>query len=474
MRLVWNSFLTPLSSDRAKEPFQPLFFCFHRRAYGTAVKMINGTTTLHFKKLDVLNHIRNRKALKMPSNKRGPLAIKLEEMQIKGTACRLEDLTVMSAQTDPYRIDSPDAHKSGQWLAEQVKRFVPSDETIHLRGLHYAMVASADVLLPDGKNPYINDKNCWMFMSKDAAEASRWLGYLPFERIHDGRHEAPEFFIPALVEPETQFYSSLSVHLDATPSLSEPMFHCKPNGSYETLVQQPYRICLIGEKSSLKKILLPVARSVGGELLLPTGDISNTMISGIERRAHADGRPLVVLYFSDFDPSGYNMPICVARKLQALIDLRGHHELEVQVHDVALTHEQVREFELPSSPLKEKEKRAGAWKDAWDHEQTEIDALATLRPDILQQIAEDAVKPFFDATLSERVDSALSDWKERAEEVLESDEKYQEALVKAQEALCFLQKASDELRKANRGTFQQIDWIDVPELELPEPEISHE
>src|SRR5271166_1990952 len=37
MRLVWNSFLTPLSSDRAKEPFQPLFFCFHRRAYGTAV-----------------------------------------------------------------------------------------------------------------------------------------------------------------------------------------------------------------------------------------------------------------------------------------------------------------------------------------------------------------------------------------------------------------------------------------------------
>src|SRR6266436_2421694 len=37
MRLVWNSFLSPPSSDRAKEPFQPLFFCFNRRAYGTAV-----------------------------------------------------------------------------------------------------------------------------------------------------------------------------------------------------------------------------------------------------------------------------------------------------------------------------------------------------------------------------------------------------------------------------------------------------
>src|SRR5258708_6715643 len=37
MRLVWNSFLSPPSSDRVKEPFQPLFFCFNRRAYGTAV-----------------------------------------------------------------------------------------------------------------------------------------------------------------------------------------------------------------------------------------------------------------------------------------------------------------------------------------------------------------------------------------------------------------------------------------------------
>jgi hypothetical protein len=37
MRLVWNSFLSPPSSDRAKEPFQPLFFCFNQTAYGTAV-----------------------------------------------------------------------------------------------------------------------------------------------------------------------------------------------------------------------------------------------------------------------------------------------------------------------------------------------------------------------------------------------------------------------------------------------------
>ena len=41
MRLVWNSFLTPPSSDRVKEPFQPLFFCFNRRAYGTGVDAVS-------------------------------------------------------------------------------------------------------------------------------------------------------------------------------------------------------------------------------------------------------------------------------------------------------------------------------------------------------------------------------------------------------------------------------------------------
>jgi hypothetical protein len=29
MRLVWYFFFSPLLSGRAKEPFQPLFFCFN-------------------------------------------------------------------------------------------------------------------------------------------------------------------------------------------------------------------------------------------------------------------------------------------------------------------------------------------------------------------------------------------------------------------------------------------------------------
>src|SRR5258707_4208448 len=111
---------------------------------------------------------------------------------------------------------------------------------------------------------------------------------------------------------------------------------------------------MIGEKSSVEPVLKPICMRIGAELLLPTGEISDTMIANLEQRAHNDGRPLVVLYFSDFDPSGYGMPINVSRKIQALIDLRGHYELEAQVHAVALTYNQVLELDLPSTPLKPK------------------------------------------------------------------------------------------------------------------------
>jgi hypothetical protein len=149
--------------------------------------------------------------------------------------------------------------------------------------------------------------------------------------------------------------------------------------------------------------------AVEGELLLPTGEATDTMIAEMAARAAADDRPMVVLYFSDFDPAGWQMPLSVARKLQALRTLH-HPQLRIAVHRVALTLDQVGQFDLPSTPLKATEKRAGLWRAAMHHEQTEIDALAALRPGILRQIAFDAVAPFFDFTLTTRCKAARTVW----------------------------------------------------------------
>jgi hypothetical protein len=175
-----------------------------------------------------------------------------------------------------------------------------------------------------------------------------------------------------------------------------------------------YRIVFIGEKSSLLEVLRPIVEMVSGELLLPTGESTETMIAEAAARAAADGRPAAMFYFSDFDPAGWQMPLSVARKLQALRTLL-YPGLQIELHRVALTLAQVRQFDLPSTPLKETEKRKTRWREVMQHEQTEIDALAALRPADLRQIALAAVAPFYDFTLDARCAAAAEAWRAEAE-----------------------------------------------------------
>jgi len=65
-----------------------------------------------------------------------------------------------------------------------------------------------------------------------------------------------------------------------------------------------------------------------------------------------DGRRAIVLVYADFDPSGWQMLTSIARKIQALRVQLGLDDLACDIYRVALTIEQVREFNLPSTPLR--------------------------------------------------------------------------------------------------------------------------
>ena len=52
--------------------------------------------------------------------------------------------------------------------------------------------------------------------------------------------------------------------------------------------------------------------------------------------------------------------------------------------------------------------------------QTEIDALATLRPDLLRRIVETALEPYYDRTLAGRIQQAAADWRDQAQEVIDA------------------------------------------------------
>ena len=180
---------------------------------------------------------------------------------------------------------------------------------------------------------------------------------------------------------------------------------------------QPYHLALIGEKSSLDAVLGPIAKRYQPDLYLPTGDISNTMIYTLAKTSEIDGRPLVVLYFSDCDTSGWNMPITVARKLLTW-KRQQFPQLNFRCHRAGLRPDQVRQHDLPISPGKESDPRGVAWEAKMGVQQTEIDAIATL-PAVAaaDRRGRDrpVLRPHFDR--AGRADETA--WRERAQQPLD-------------------------------------------------------
>lgn len=343
-----------------------------------------------------------------PYRPSGPLAMRLAA-EAEAVGANPADLLVLSSKHDPFN-ETLKSRRDAEWFSEQVKRFVARG-TVHLRGTYYRILSSGDVLLPNGSR--FEGTHETAVLVESAGKYARHLGLVPFDRIVDERAAQPEFYDtegkfadPADPRPvERRLTLENGCHVFTVPPLAALLPTI--TATVVPRPRQPFRLCFIGEKVSLAAVLRPIAQRVGAELLLLTGEISETQAYGIIARAAADGRPLRILYFSDFDPSGWQMPVSLSRKFQAHI-VREFPDVNLRLIRVALTFEQVEQFGLPDSPIKPSEKRARKWQEKWGRQQVEIDALAVLRPELLDQIARQAVAPYFDPTLDDRFDDAMA------------------------------------------------------------------
>ena len=209
-----------------------------------------------------------------------------------------------------------------------------------------------------------------------------------------------------------------------------------------------------------------IAEEFGADIYLPTGEISDTILHQMASLTAAEERPLIVFYFADCDPSGWQMGISVSRKLQALSELLGPFEFEV--HRVALTPDQVRELNLKPSPLKDTEKRRAKWEARTGTKQTEIDAAIALRPDDLARIARAAISPFFDATLAGRFEQARQEWEDDARAVIDDGLDGDRAAIMAA-ARDKLGQARTLIDEVNESFETSAEPDDLPEFEPPEP-----
>lgn len=378
---------------------------------------------------------------------------------IKSAGGSLVDWTVMSNLTDPYRLDTPANHRDAKWLAEAFA--MGKLTTIHCRGLHYTIVSLPGLRKPNGE-PYLNSFEDWTWLQR-IANVARWLGYIGFEAISDERNAGPELWLPPSIEDVGLRIAHDADDLAWPPELPQIQIKCQAPHA-----KQAYRLVLIGEKSSLRTVLKPICQRYEAELILPTGELSTTLLHGMVQRAAADGRPTRVFYLSDFDPSGVHMPVEVSRKIQALCDLK-FPGLDIELHRCALLAQQVKDLGLPETPMKDTERRADKWRERFNCEQTEIDALATLQADTLVEIVENDLKPYFDDTLQRRQRLAY----QVAAQAMRSTIKaaaapFQNQIEQAQDLIDVAAQKLAEAHEFCRPLFDDIadgiDFVDVEEV----------
>jgi hypothetical protein len=376
----------------------------------------------------------------------------------------LGDLTVLSARVDPYRLDTPAGHRDGKWAAEQLDRLYGPTRRAHWRGLHYAIVAAGQVRKPNGE-VYINTDEDWTWLVDTAGKAARWLGYIPFGRITDNRNAAPIIHRKARVTPQSYLSIGLDVEIpDADDIEPTPI-------AAGFITRQAYHFVIFGEKSSLEDIVVPIANAREADVYLPTGEISDTLIYQIAKDAAEDGRPMVMFTLSDCDPAGRQMPVSIGRKLQAFKDM-FFPGLEFEVVPIALTPEQVRAERLPETPLKEGEKRASRWREAFGVDQTEIDALTTpAKAEVLRRIVRQAFDPYIDPTLTARVRQAHDEWDEEAQRILEEQLDGDHLARIRAEAETKLEELREQINKINEQLQLTTGDIELPPIEVPQPEV---
>lgn len=146
------------------------------------------------------------------------------------------------------------------------------------------------------------------------------------------------------------------------------------------------------EKDALSGVLQPITSEYHVRLLVNRGYSSISAMHDAAlrfRREEAMGKDCVVLYFGDHDPSGEDM----VRDIDSRLDEFG---CSVEVQKIALTMEQIQQYNPPPNPAKMSDPRANDYVAKHGDESWELDALP---PKVLNDLVTKAIEGQLDRAL---------------------------------------------------------------------------
>jgi hypothetical protein len=136
-----------------------------------------------------------------------------------------------------------------------------------------------------------------------------------------------------------------------------------------------------GEKDAISGVLFREANTFGVKVFTCRGFASLSSLysaANTFKQAVGNGKRVYIYYFGDHDPSG------LAIDRAAVASFRDDFGVEVQFARAAVTPEQIRQYKLPTRPVKRNDKRAGGWRGGC----VEVD---TMPPTVLKGIVRDCI-----------------------------------------------------------------------------------
>ncbi len=176
---------------------------------------------------------------------------------------------------------------------------------------------------------------------------------------------------------------------------------------------QPKYCELWVEKQALAGVLEPMADEFHVVLSVNKGYSSaSAMFEAAQRFKHrGQNKPKILFYLGDHDPSGEDM----VRDIEDRLIEFGVRN--ITVIKLALTWEQIQEFEPPPNPVKLTDSRANSYQEKYGDECWEVDALP---PNELQRIIREAFEAEIDEEEMEKVKAREQKGKEALREAAEN------------------------------------------------------
>lgn len=146
------------------------------------------------------------------------------------------------------------------------------------------------------------------------------------------------------------------------------------------------------EKDALRGVIAPVTHAYDVSLLIVRGQVSRTAIHESYERFAAkmdERKECYLYYFGDFDPSG----LSIFSSLTARLKTHGNYGEEINFHRVALTPEQISDYELPQDPAKKSDPNYKRFVDEYGDNVVELDSLP---PDALKKLVTERIESHID------------------------------------------------------------------------------